>query len=259
MRLNKRILLAFSKEPEVDVEQQIPAPDCIESDLSLLIRMYPDFLESVRGKIILDFGCGFGYQTIALAKAGAKKVVGLDTNNESLSVARKLLADSKTENNAEFVSAITDSTESSFDIVISQNSMEHFPNPFSTINEMKAAIKPEGVLLISFGPPWFAPYGSHMQYFTKIPWVNILFSEETVMEVRSQYRTDGAKKYVEVESGLNKMTVARFEKLVEASGLQIDYKRYECVKGINILGSIPVIRELFINHITCRLIPKRHD
>lgn len=254
MRLSKKLLLACSKEPSDDVEEELLLPGSIESDLSLLIRLYPDFLEIIQNKTILDFGCGFGYQSLALAKAGAKYVVGLDTNQDTLDVARKLLADTDSDGNVSFVNTIAKDTERSFDIVISQNSMEHFTDPVATINEMKAALKPEGCLLISFGPPWYAPYGSHMQYFTIIPWVNILFTEQTVMEVRGQYRSDGARTYEEVESGLNKMTVSRFEKIIRESGLKIDYKRYDCVKGMNILSVLPGIRELFINHITCRLI-----
>ena len=55
--------------------------------------------------------------------------------------------------------------------------MEHFPEPEETLKEMISALTPEGRLFITFGNPWFSPYGSHMQFFTKVPWVNILFSE----------------------------------------------------------------------------------
>lgn len=39
-------------------------------------------------------------------------------------------------------------------------------------------------LLITFGCPWLSPYGSHMHFFTKMPWINVFFSETTVMRVR---------------------------------------------------------------------------
>jgi hypothetical protein len=118
---------------------------------------------------------------------------------------------------------------------------------------MKSALKSDGKLLVTFGPPWYAPYGSHMQFFTRMPWVNILFSERTVMRVRARYRSDGAMRYRDVESGLNQMTVAKFEALVKRNGLLLEEGRYQCIKGLNGLGRIPFLRELFVNHISCVL------
>jgi len=122
------------------------------------------------------------------------------------------------------------------------------------MQDMRLALHPAGRLLITFGPPWYAPYGSHMQYFTKVPWVNLLFNEKTVMSVRANFRRDGAKKYEEVDAGLAKMSVGRFERMVSQCGMKVHYKKYECVKGLNFLGRLPGLRELFINHVNCALI-----
>jgi len=140
-----------------------------------------------------------------------------------------------------------------FDMVISQDSMEHFTQPIESLKEMRLLMNSKGVVLISFGPPWYAPHGSHMHFFTKIPWVNILFDERTVMNVRKEFRSDGANRYEEVRGGLNRMTVAKFEKLVSESGLHVISKKYRCVKGVNFLGKIPFARELFINNVSCVL------
>ena len=70
------------------------------------------------------------------------------------------------------------------------------------------------------------------------------------MKVRSLYRNDGAKRYEDVESGLNKMSVSKFERLIKTSSLEVVYKRYECVKKMNFLSKIPILRELFINHVS---------
>lgn len=137
-----------------------------------------------------------------------------------------------------------------FDFVISQNSFEHFSDPVATLDEMASLLSQTGELLISFGPPWFAPYGSHMHFFCKLPWINLLFPEKTVMNVRGRFRNDGARTYEEVESGLNRMTVRKFEAIALHSGLNITYRDYECVKGIQLFARIPLLRELFINHIT---------
>ena len=76
------------------------------------------------------------------------------------------------------------------------------------------------------------------------------------MNVRRHFRDDGAVRYEDVELGLNKMTVRKFEEIIKALNLTLAYKRYDCVKGLNFLGKIPGLRELFINCISCVLVKR---
>lgn len=108
--------------------------------------------------------------------------------------------------------------------------------------------------MITFGCPWFSPYGSHMHFFCKLPWVNLIFPERTVMRVRSLYRNDGAMRYEDVESGLNKMSVAKFERIIANAGMRVLFRRYTGVKGYDFLTRLPVLRELFVNRIDCALV-----
>jgi len=251
MKIAEKLLLSLSREyvqSSSSVEEFKP-----EVSLRLLRRVYPDFLSMIAQKSVLDFGCGTGRQSVAFRMNGARYVVGLDTNERHLHKARELAKKYCPENNVEFVNSIENRLLGKFDIVISQNSMEHFDDPTARVKDMKSMLSKDGVILITFGDPWFAPYGSHMQFFTKIPWVNILFSEKTVMNVRAHFRGDGAKRYEEVESGLNRMSVAKFERIIAHCGMRIRFKRYECVKGFNFLAAIPIVRELFINRISCIL------
>ena len=107
--------------------------------------------------------------------------------------------------------------------------------------------------MITFSPPWYAPYGSHMHFFTKVPWVNLLFSEATVMAVRACYRADGARRYESVEGGLNKMSVGKFERIVSSAGLQFVYRSDDGVRGMDAVTHIPFVRELLTNRVTCTL------
>ncbi len=249
MSIGERILLLLSREPGED--QQGLAGGGTEEALSLLQREFSGFADLVSGKRVLDFGCGSGHQSVALALEHDCQVTGLDTNRKSLARARNL-ADSYDIPSAKLVFAehADGSMAGSFDIVISQNSFEHFRDPVGILNEMKRMVSESGKILITFGPPWLAPHGSHMQFFCRIPWVNILFSEKTVMKVRSRFRNDGATRYEDIESGLNRMTVAKFERIVSSAGLRIEFQRYRCVKGIDLLSRVPGLRELFINHIS---------
>jgi SAM-dependent methyltransferase len=249
----ERLLLFLSRKPESDdyaegTERWHPG-----DGLSQLCRAFPNFMNSFVGRDVLDFGCGLGYQAIALARHGARYVVGIEPNEKRLARARNLSQQAGLGQQVDFADRLHDRFKARFDLVISQNSMEHYPDPVATLGEIKSALKPGGTILMTFGPPWYAPYGSHMHFFTKVPWLNLLFDEKTVMTVRTRFRSDGAARYEDVESGLNKMTVAKFEKLIAESGLKITHRKYECIRGFDFLGKVPRARELFINNINCAL------
>lgn len=248
------MLLALSRAPETEDLAGGQADWSLESALTTLERAFPDLPSLIQGKHVLDFGCGGGWQTMALSRAGALHVCGVDTNHRVLERARERAARAGFDSAAiGFVDHVGALQRKTFDVVISQNAMEHFRDPQAALRAMTEAARPGGRVLISFGPPWMAPYGSHMQFFTKVPWVNLLFPERTVMAVRRRFRDDGATRYEEVEGGLNRMTLQRFEELLEESGQTPETLHYECVKGIDALRHLPFMRELFVNHVNCIL------
>ena len=252
MEFTERLLLSLSRRPGTEDYEMGRQRWHLDTALSLLSEVFPNFLESIVGKQVLDFGCGAGYQSVALAMSKAKYVVGLDTNRRSLAKARHL-AEERGVHGVEFTEKLPDHLIGTFDMVISQNSMEHFDRPAEILDEMVRALNEDGRILITFGPPWRAPYGAHTHFFTKAPWVNLLFSERTVMNVRAYFRNDGAVRYEEVEGGLNRMTVAKFEEMVLRSEMRVDYCKYDTVRGIDFLARLPLIRELFVNRISCVL------
>lgn len=251
MRISEKILLLLSRKPESN-DNPLSSSN-LNNALDLLCKAFPLILNEIKDKIILDFGCGSGSQAIELVNRGAMFVVGLDTNPKALNNAINYAKEKGIENRTQFKEVLGENDKEKFDIIISQNSMEHFKDPLSILCSMKTSVKKGGKIYITFGPPWFAPYGSHMHFFTKMPWINILFSEKTVMNVRRYFRQDGASKYEEVKSGLNKMSINKFEKLASICGLKIRYKKYRCVKNLDFLSKIPVLKEIVINRVNCIL------
>ena len=76
----------------------------------------------VQGKTVLDIACGSGYGSDILAKAGAKKVIGMDVDEDALNGARKKFV----YDNLEFKKGNgLNLGEYGFDVVISFETIEH--------------------------------------------------------------------------------------------------------------------------------------
>lgn len=254
MSVSEKLLLRLSRPREVVSTQKFSQPDwTVESTLNTFLRVYPDFLTLIKDKRIIHFGCGQGLQSVAMAKFGAKEVVGIIHRKEDLEFANRQSKKHNVEGKTIFSNTIEKIKTRQFDLIISQNSMEHFNDPKAILLIMKSLLADNGKIFVTFGPPWFAPYGSHMQYFTRLPWIHILFPERTVMRVRALYRDDGARRYEDVELGLNKMSLKKFENLISVCRLKITHKKYEGVKKLNFLTGVPGVRELMTNHVTCLL------
>jgi SAM-dependent methyltransferase len=251
MTIGERVLLAFSRDP-ARPDYPMPGADWDPAHaLDRLTAVYPSIRNLIAGKDVLDFGCGTGRQVIAMAQQGARSVVGIDTNTKLLAPAERLARDAGVSDRVAFLKSFDEADRPRFDVIISQNSMEHFPDPSGVLEQMKALLRTGGAILISFSAPWYSPAGSHMHFFTRLPWVNLLFSEKTVMKVRKRYRPNGGDHYEDV--GLNRMSVRKFERLIQTTGFYVEYRRYDGVKGLDIATRIPMVRELLTGRLTCLL------
>ena len=252
MTFGEKMLLRFSKHPH-DVER---VPDyvkpsdewTVETALTNYEEAFPNFREMISGKRILDYGCGDGFQSVAMAKAGAASVMGVDLALPRLGFGRDLAKEHGLDN-----VTFGDKADGEFDFVTTLNAVEHFVKPEENLREMMASLAPGGKILATFGPPWRAPFGAHMTFFSSLPWMNILFSERTIYRVRSLYRSDGRMTH---SPGMNKMTIKAFERLVKQCDLETEMRTYRVVKDLPLVGKLPVIRELLINQIDAILVPK---
>lgn len=249
MDWQEQLLLRLSNEPTASLEGGGADVWTVDNALSLLESEFSNFGPLVTSRSVVDVGCGLGYQSIALVKKYRCSGVGVDSNVRLIEKANaNAKRHSVSAGSLTFLDRLPNNQR--FDIVISQNSFEHLDNPEQRLAEMRDLLNPNGKILLTFGPPWLAPYGSHMHFFCRVPWLNVLFSERAVMAVRARFRNDGAMRYEEVESGLNRMTVGRFEQLVGSARLLLESHVYRCVKGFDWLSSVPMVRELFINRVS---------
>jgi ubiquinone/menaquinone biosynthesis C-methylase UbiE len=205
----------------------------------------PTFWDQIRGKSVLDFGCGQGAEAIAMAQHGAAEVIGLEIQEGHLAIAREHQA-SLGLHNCRF----TDRFDSQVDVILSIDSFEHFDRPDLILTEMARLLKPGGRVIVSFGYPWYHPKGGHFPLF---PWAHVLLTEKALMKWRSKYKTDGAKRFEEVAGGLNQMSVGKFERLVAASPLR--FEQFECVpiRATRVLHC-RLTRELLTSVVRCTLV-----
>jgi SAM-dependent methyltransferase len=108
--------------------------------LSILCRVLPDFLSSVRGMDILDYGSGAGYQSAALINNTANYVFG-SSDLGALIETRALAKDLNLVEGVEPMGEFDAKGMGQIDLVISQNSMENFPDPSSLSEKMISALK----------------------------------------------------------------------------------------------------------------------
>jgi SAM-dependent methyltransferase len=257
LTLQEKILLYFARDPN-EVEIGATVSYTVENCLDFPMKTIPDLAERVRGRKVLDFGCGFGWQAVALKKLGAAEVWGIDIVERYLVFARELAR--KNAVDVHFVSSIPDEIKKSFDVVLSISAFEHFSDPDAMVRVMRSFVADSGKIMITWAEPWYSHGGSHIGDFTKIPgtnlpvpWCNLLFSDKALLTLRSKFRKDRPERIEDIEGGLNRMTVARFESIIREAGMVIERLQLHATKGLPLVTKIPVVRELFTSAATCIL------
>jgi SAM-dependent methyltransferase len=260
MRLGERILLRLSRKPGSPEYAGATLNYTVSNSLDFPLKTIPQLLDQIKDKLILDYGCGPGYQAVALGKRGAKAVVGIDINPRWLERARALARENGCDDRVSFSEAegfVADtSNREKFDVVLCCSSFEHFADPAKELATMKLMIHPRGKILLTFAEPWLSPRGSHMDNFCRVPYINVLFSEKTVMSVRSRFKDDGATRYEDIVSGLNRMTLAKFERIIRNSGLTVEHQNFFATKNLPLVKHIPFMREFLVSAVTCILVKK---
>lgn len=172
-------------------------------------------LDELRGKDVIDFGCGEGSEAIEIAQSGARSVVGIDIQAGRFAAAEQRAREVGVADRVQFRTR----AETLADVIVSIDSFEHFADPGGILQIMASLLRPGGHVLASFGPTWYHPLGGHL--FSVFPWAHLVFTERALIRWRSDFKTDGATRFAEVAGGLNQMTIARFEALVRDSPLRI--------------------------------------
>jgi 2-polyprenyl-6-hydroxyphenyl methylase / 3-demethylubiquinone-9 3-methyltransferase len=106
---------------------------------------YIDGIASLRGKYVLDVGCGGGILAEAMAGSGAQ-VTGIDLADKPLKVAQLHLLESglSVDYRKIAVEELALDAPHSFDILTCMEMLEHVPDPAATVRACAELLKPGG-------------------------------------------------------------------------------------------------------------------
>ncbi|MGA3020067.1 MAG: methyltransferase domain-containing protein [Bryobacteraceae bacterium] len=244
-----------------------------------LFRRYPDF--DVTGKRVLDIGCGVGGRCAYLARRGAAQVVGIDINAAEIELAKQVCAKVQPElmPAIQFLVSREDTALpeiGQFDLVLLVDAMEHVVSPPSILRLAYDYVRPGGKCCFNtIG--WYNYHGSHCGY---MPWLNLFFSDETIINVirwsvsRADYRRTSFDSDPPLErwrgiynlrdrpgEHLNKITISELKKLVRytifrsATLTIVPFgSRNPLVRLFNPLRHVPVLQEVFHSGVVVELI-----
>lgn len=223
----------------------------------------PDFTDAV----VVDVGCGHGSLCIDIAKSGAKKVIGIDLNENLIDFANENLKTNYPEyiNTVEFkVMDVRELNESNVDYFVSKDTFEHVIELkevlASMIDKLRSDPNKKGRIYLGFGPLWNSPQGAHGRYEMPIRnwWSHLLFSEEYYINRLNKRRNTENKISSTYDLGLNKLSLAQYKKIFAECGANIIFFRVNKITSISnrifsIFAKIPFLKEYCSLHIFCIL------
>lgn len=208
-----------------------------------------DVYEELRGKVVVDFGCGDGLESIRIAQNEAARVIGVDMQDRSLKTARENARRSGVGDRCEFVK----STDEKCDVVISLDSFEHFENPVAILGAMRDLLKPGGYVWASFGPTWYHPYGGHV--FSPFPWAHLMFPEKALVRRHNEIYGCAVARFKDVAEGLAQLSIGRFLRVVDQSGFALVSFEAVPIRKLRFLAN-SITREFTTSVVRCKLRPR---
>jgi len=187
---------------------------------------------TLKGKTMLDLGCGRGGYTKIFKKAGAK-VISLDLEIPQV---KKIFP--------AFVNGDAIKLpfkDNSFDFIFSSSLIEHLPKPYLLVKEARRVLKKNGIFFLSF-PPFYTPVGGHQfkPFNMFLPEKAAAFAARKLYGIRSyKYNDSYGKLYI--------ITIRKAKKLIADAGLKIIRTKTR-FSWIN-FSKIPLLNEVMTWHV----------
>ena len=201
---------------------------------------------------VLDFGCGWGGETLWLAER-VRTVVGYDVERGSVEQANLALA-VHGQTNCRFVSSSDGRLplpESSVDAVFSTDTFEHVMDLHLAYSEIFRVLRPGGALRTAFGPLFYSPFGYHLQWACQVPYAHLMFGLAPILELRREHTGTDVTAQCWEDTGLNRKRFVDFRAAAHAAGFELERFHAVPVRGLSIATKIPGIRDLLTFGVDC--------
>jgi SAM-dependent methyltransferase len=116
----------------------------------------------VRGKMVLEIGCGSGDYALTLVERGARTVVAEDFSPVAIRQATQRNQSERLTFAVGDIQRIAH-PDARFDVVVSCETIEHVPDPLRAVSELARVLAPGGWLLLT-SPNYFSPVGAYRVY-----------------------------------------------------------------------------------------------
>lgn len=211
-------------------------------DSANLLSTLPGFdLEGcIRGRVVLDFGSGYGGRSVWYAERAAF-VEGVDVYPSMLELSTEF-ARSKGSANVRFTLGSQDRLDfpaDHFDVIISFDVLEHVGRPDVMISELHRVLKRGGKAILIF-TPYYGMFSHHLNYITLLPGIHWIFpARDLVGAVNELLETDRFRGLMARQPeaqpsfngrrvclpGLNGLRKREYVELVRAAGFEIEELR----------------------------------
>ena len=263
------------------VGQRYESAENYEADRLESMDEYRDLLHphcSFEGKTVVELGCSQGYLLEAFLAHENFEAIGVDIDPEPLALGAARRGDK-----IRFERSTVDSIplpDESADVIYSIDTFEHLMAMREMMLDCHRVLKPGGRMLILFGP-YYNPYGSHLEDTIPVPWLNTVFSMDTLLEVAAHLHEHSGIKpacywydsitgekrpnpYVDRErwkNFLNHITVRRFKRILRSLPFEVVHfeklgfggKTFPLARHAQKLAKLPVLDELFVKNVFCVL------
>jgi SAM-dependent methyltransferase len=195
---------------------------------------------------VLDFGCGWGGETMWLAER-VRSAVGVDVEARSIEIANTELARRGIQN-CRFACSVDGRlplAEGSFDAVFSTDTFEHVMDLDLAFSEIFRVLKPGGSFVTRFGPLFYSPFGYHLYWACAVPYAHILFGLQPILALRNARCDGSAVASSWQEMGLNMRRFRDFHRSASRAGFQMTRFAPLPVRNLHTLRKMPWLGDLF--------------
>lgn len=220
----------------------------------IFFNRFPDI--KFEGAKVLDLGCGHGAISIDLALKGAKRIVGVDLDNERIEFARENLKINYPQFSGQVsfeCAELKDLKENDFDIIISKATFEHIIGLDTFILDIKNKLRIGGILVTGFGPLYNSPWGDHNRLKHALPWTHLIFSQKHFIDKLNKKREHKVANIYDL--GLNGYSLKKYKSVFyNTEGLSvIDFRtnvsHKASMKFFDLFAKIPFLKEYFTYNI----------